>query len=158
MPITLLRQEHQTIRQLLTVADAQTAQLADNGQLDAEAMNGLLDLFKNILDGRLFAKEERCVQPILRNENWTETMLSQHHTLRGHRRQWAAALLAAEQGEELATPKIIDSLQVFTAGLRQYLDWEEAELYPHLEQCLGREERRHLQSCLERGENADRGL
>jgi hemerythrin-like domain-containing protein len=153
MPIDLLRQEHRTIHMALAAARAQIARMGESADLDAEAMNALVDFFKNFLDRCHFAKEERCLRQLLRTENLTterHTMLAEHRLLRRQRRQLAAGLLAAEQGEDLAVLKILESMQAFVDLLQKHLEWEEGELYPLLDGASGEEVLPQLRGCFDR--------
>jgi hemerythrin-like domain-containing protein len=150
MPIDYLRREHRLIRRVLAAACKQSAQVGEDGHLDAEAMNALVDFFKNFLHRGHFAKEERCLGQLMREKKLAsqhQTMVTEHRDLLRHRRQLAAALLATEQGEDLAVLHIRDSLQTFIELLEKHLRWEEEELYPLLGDGIGDENLPVLRGC-----------
>ncbi len=137
-PIDVLLQEHRLIRLVLADLSRQAEAIVDSGGYDRQQLNRLVDFLKLFVDRFHHQREEAILFQTLRRHGLAEDLLQQlereHEKGRRLARQLAAALLASEQGEDLATPKVEEALRDYIELLTGHLRREEELLFPQLAQ------------------------
>lgn len=149
-PTETLRHEHRVVLLVLTGAEREANAIRGGAAVHAEAVEQMLEFFRNFVDRCHHAKEERHLFPALAAKGFSPesgpvaVMLHEHEQGRAAVRAIAAALPGARAGDRKAALALAGSLLGYAELLRAHIFKEDNVLFPMAEQVLPDEEQARL--------------
>lgn len=160
--VETLMHEHRVVERGLSVLEAMAARLAGGQSVPSDQVTGLLDFFRDFVDGCHHAKEEQSLFPALvergipREGGPVGVMLSEHDQGRKLQRQMREALprLGSDAG---ARSRFAQAVGDYAPLLRQHIMKEDNVLFRMAERVLTPEDDRRLAQAFDRHEQEAMG-
>ena len=145
-----LRDEHEGILVMLAILDRVSAKLKEEGSLNEEHFEGMLDFFRVFVDRCHHGKEEDLLFPAyeaagIPNENGPiGAMLAEHAEGRRHVQAMAEAFDGLKRNEGPAAPNLVQHAADYSTLLKQHIYKENTALYPMGDAELTEEKNKEL--------------
>jgi hybrid cluster-associated redox disulfide protein len=162
-PTETLKHEHQIIQLVLNGAEREAAAIRGGAPVDAEAVERMVDFFRNFVDRCHHGKEERYLFPALVAKGFSPeagpvaVMLHEHEQGRAAVRAIAAALPGAREGDAPQRAALADALLAYVELLRGHIFKENNVLFPMADQVLPEVEQAGLAQRFEQVEAEEIG-
>lgn len=134
-PTGVLREEHEGIKQMLSVLDEMCNRLESRGNVPSDHFDKVVDFLKTFVDKCHHGKEEDLLfkameeAGIPRNGGPVAVMLMEHETGRGFVRALAAGVEKYKKGDNSAAQEISDNGHNYVELLWAHIDKENNILY-----------------------------
>lgn len=161
-PTETLKHEHQIILVVLDAAERE-AQLMEEGQLDAQRVEQMVDFFRNFADRCHHAKEEDLLFVKMHERGMSlqagplAAMLHEHDQGRRRVSAVADALTPASNGDAASIDAVRDNLLGYVQLLRAHIAKEDGVLYPMADQILAPQDQEELTAAFDRVEAEEIG-
>ena len=159
----LLKHEHQVILLVLEAAAQEAERIAQNGEVRAEPVSEMLDLFHNFADRCHHAKEETLLfvkmverDPAMESGH-IAALLADHVEGRARIAEAGEALPRAAAGDADAVEAVRHNLQAYVTLLRSHIDVEDNVVYPIADGILTGEDQRVLSAAFDKVEEEEMG-
>ncbi|MBC7263375.1 MAG: hemerythrin domain-containing protein [Chloroflexi bacterium] len=163
IPTEVLKHEHEIILMVLDAAEREAGRVQDSGKVNADALDKMVDFFRNFADHCHHAKEEKQLFAKMRERGMPgdrgpiAVMLLEHDEGRRRVRAVAEALPQAQKGDSLAIRSLQENLSAYVQLLRAHIDKEDNVLYPMADQLFTPEDQRALAEAFEKIEAEEVG-
>ncbi len=163
IPTDTLKHEHQVILLVLDAAQSEIQSIRDTGLPHAEAVERMLDFFRNFADRCHHAKEERLLfarmqeRGIPVDSGPIAVMLHEHDQGRSRVRATGEALALAAKGDASAIEMVVENLSAYIELLRAHIDKEDNILYPLADSIFTPEDQQALKAAFEKVEAEEIG-
>lgn len=163
-PTETLMHEHDIILLGIGAADREVSSIEATGQLHADRVEQMLDLFPNFADRCHHAKEEKLLFVRMGERGMpaqggpVAAMLQEHEMGRRYLRAAAAALPQARVGDTAAIGQVKDALGGYARLLRAHIQKENMILFPMADRLFSAEDQRELEEAFDRVEAEEIGL
>jgi hemerythrin-like domain-containing protein len=162
-PTQLLKQEHQTILLVISVAEREVGKIGRTGKVDGEKVNKIIDFLRNFADRCHHAKEENILFVRMQEKGMPAdsgpifVMLREHEENRKNVAAMAEALQKAIAGEESAVAAVKDNLTAYAVRLKAHIDKEDNVLYPMADRMFSDDDQRKLAEAFDKVEKEEVG-
>jgi hemerythrin-like domain-containing protein len=162
-PTDTLRHEHQIILLVIAGAEREAQRLRTGSPMAREAVEQMVDFFKNFVDRCHHAKEEQHLFPALEARGLPSqfgpvgVMLHEHEQGRALVHAIADALPPAAEGDAAAREGLAGALESYAELLRSHIQKEDTILFVMAEQALSADEQERLAGVFERVEAEEIG-
>ena len=163
-PTETLMHEHQVILLGIGAAEREVSHIEATGQMHADRVEQMLDLFPNFADRCHHAKEEKLLFVRMGERGLpveggpVAVMLQEHEMGRRYLRAATAALPGARAGDAAAIAQVRDALGGYARLLRAHIGKEDHILFPMADRLLSDEDQRELEEAFEQVEAEEIGL
>lgn len=163
-PTETLMHEHQIILLGIGAAEREASHIAATGQIHADRIEQMLDLFPNFADRCHHAKEEKLLFVRMGERGMpaqggpVAVMLQEHEMGRRFLRAAAEALPGARAGDAAAIAQVRDALGGYARLLRAHIGKEDNILFPMADRLFGEDDQRELEEAFDRVEAEEIGL
>jgi hemerythrin-like domain-containing protein len=157
-----LRREHQVVGLVVTAMEREAQHIRETGEIDADAVQNMVEFTRGFTDGCHHAKEERLLFVRLRERSSVaqgpiEVMLREHEGGRARVAAIQEALAAARAGDAAARRRVADNLAGYASLLYAHIAKENNVLFPLADRELSDEDQRWLAAEFERLEAEETG-
>ncbi len=141
-----LKEEHEGIRQMLSVMEKICGDLTQGRDLNADHFEKIVDFLKTFADLCHHGKEEGILFPAMADHGIPNAggpigvMLYEHEQGRGFIRQMSEGLNAYEKGDKESIKQIVSASEHFIQLLRNHIDKENNILFMMADQVLNEPE------------------
>lgn len=162
-PTETLMHEHQIILLAIGAADREVGHIEATGQIHADRVAQMLDLFPNFADRCHHAKEERLLFVRMGERGLpveggpVAVMLQEHEMGRRFLGAAAAALPGARDGDAGEIAQIKDALGGYARLLRAHIHKEDRVLFPMADRLFSDEDQLELEAAFDQVEAEEMG-
>jgi hemerythrin-like domain-containing protein len=162
-PTETLRHEHKIVLLVLAGAEREAANLRQGGTVHTEAVEQMLDFFRNFVDRCHHAKEEQHLFPAMEARGFSAdagpvaVMLHEHEQGRAAVRAIGEALPGAKAGDSPSKERLAAALEGYASLLRSHIFKEDNVLFAMAEQVLPPDEQARLAVSFEQIEEREIG-
>ena len=158
-----LRDEHEGVLLMLNILEQVCMQLNEDGRLNREHFEGILDFLKGFVDKCHHGKEEDLLFPALiaagaPKDGPIVVMLRDHQTGRDFIKAMSEGYFSFKAGENVNAKSIIQNAKVYIALLRGHIDKENSILFAMADKLLSEEKQDELYEGFEKIEDERIGI
>ena len=162
-PTETLKHEHKIVLMVLQGAEREAIAIQGGAAVHAEAIEQMLDFFKNFVDRCHHAKEERHLFPALQAKGFSPesgpvaVMLHEHELGRVAVQAISSSLPGARSGDRAAAEALASALLSYVELLRNHIYKEDNVLFPMADQALRADEQAQLAVLFDKVEEEEIG-
>ena len=162
-PTETLKHEHRVVLLVLVGAEREAVEIRRTGRVSGDAVEQMLDFFKNFVDRCHHAKEERFLFPAMGAAGFpaeagpVAVMLHEHEQGRALIRAIGETLPGAKAGDSQACERLAAALEGYAELLRSHIYKEDNILFAMADQVLPAAEQARLAAAFEQVEAEEIG-